>query len=385
VLWAHVSVGNTVAPETLELWLEHAKPYPLDLYLYLNNPDPAPALLAVCIKYAAGWEDIYFGIPLTTYPQLAAALVREDFVLPILRNAVFRIHHSVSDQVLEDIVAIRDAPALRTLVIGTHPHLEISAPWAQLASLELSHNMLLGVCLQILVQCAALEELSVNTSDEPDPSPIVAASADEPLVLPRLKILTCNLYSTQSLLPRVTLPALTQLTTRENNPEITDSVLSSFINRSGSPPLRRIHLCVTSFPSEALLRTLEALPDSVDDAEFTVKSEETLQPLFDNLLLERTFPSRFRVFPRLATLRLQTERFVTPAHYGGLLHLLQARSQISELVVLQRTYFAGVVDPSNEVIEGLRALGVSRGLRVKLTVVARARPRRWAEPRVLEI
>ncbi|KAJ7062321.1 hypothetical protein C8F01DRAFT_1137157 [Mycena amicta] len=384
MLWARVSVGNNVAPEILELWLEHAKPCLLDLHLYLNDPDLSLALLAVCIKYAERWQDIYFGIPLTTYPQLAAALVREDLVLPVLRNAVFRIHHSVSDQVVEDIVAIRDAPALHTLVIGTHPHLEISAPWPQLASLELSHNMLLGVCLQILVQCAALEELSVNTSDEPDPSPIVAASADEPLVLPRLKILTCNLYSTQSLLPRVTLPALTQLTTRESNPEIADSVLSSFFKRSGPPPLLKIHLYMTSFPGVALLRTLEAFPDSVNDAEFTVRSEEeTLQSLFDTLLLER---SRDRVLPGLATLRLQTEYLtITHADYDAMLHLLQARSQISQLVVLQRTNYAGGVAPSNEVIEGLRALGVSRGLRVKLTVMARARPRPWAESRVLEI
>ncbi|KAJ7062311.1 hypothetical protein C8F01DRAFT_1137133 [Mycena amicta] len=383
ILWAHVSVGNDLAPDILDLWLEHAKPYPLDLYLDLQNPSLAPALLAVCIKYAASWRVIHFGVPLIAYPQLAAALVQEDFVLPMLFDAAFHIHHIISDQVLEDIVAIRNAPALSNLVIGTHPLVQMSAPWAQLVRLQLT-RVLLGACLRILAQCAALEEFRVNISAAHDPSPIVAASADKPLVLPSVKILTCALNA-HSLLPHVTLPALTQLTTPENKPEITDSVLSSFIDRSGPPPLRRIHLCITSFPSEALLRTLEALPDSVDDAEFTIESEETLQPLFDTLLLERTFPSRFRVFPRLATLRLQTERFMTPAHYGGLLHLLQARSQISELVVLQRTYFAGVVDPSNEVIEGLRALGVSRGLRVKLTVVARARPRRWAEPRVLEI
>ncbi|KAJ7058476.1 hypothetical protein C8F01DRAFT_1232670 [Mycena amicta] len=384
-LWANVSVGNELPANVHDLWLGHAKLYPLDLYVHLNNPTLATRLVAVCLKYAANWRDVSLGIPLIAYEQLIAAIAQSDFVLPILRDAAFRIHHP-SNQGVDGVVTIRDAPALRKLAIVTLPYLQISAPWGQLTFLELRSRLLLGACLGILAQCTSLEELEVEMSLEPDPNPIVAASATKPLVLPRVKTLTCNLYNAQFLLPYVTLPFLTQLTTRDNTSERTVHVLPAFIARSGPPPLRKISISITAFPRDALLCTLEAIPDSVDDAEFTVKSQETFQLLFDILLLECPFPrGRFQVLPQLTTLRLQTQ-YIDHSVYFALLAMLQARSQITELVVLQRAYTSVGVDPSNEVIQGLRALRASRGLRVKLTMVERRPTRRlWTESRVVEI
>ncbi|KAF7290381.1 F-box domain-containing protein [Mycena chlorophos] len=377
-LWSQVAVRNELPPEILTAWLQHATPLPLDLYIFLNNPEPSSPLIDVCIAHAKYWRIVSCCVPSIEYLRLKDAFDHPELDLPLLSEVKFSFTHSSSaDRWSDEILAVRRAPALKKLEVLTPPQtLAVLVDWSQLTHLRHLTGVRIGTCLEILAQCLALEELALETycDEDLDKASIVSFYRDTPIILPHLRQLSCLLQNAQSPLLYLTLPALVDLTTRYNGVEATATILSAFFRRS-APPLRRIHLSVDDFPIDALLQTLDVLPSSVETAEFSLgRNENSLSQLLGALAIESSRGWGFRAIPALRKLFLHLQVGpIEPPQYEALLALLRVRSQVVHVEVHHRLRVVGpdwgIEKPSKAVVEAFRELGVSRGLQVKVRVL----------------
>nr|GAT57233.1 predicted protein [Mycena chlorophos] len=377
-LWSQVAVRNGLSPEILNMWLQHATPLPMDLYILLNNPELSSPLVDLCLAHAKYWRNVSFCIPSIEYLRLKDAFDHPELDLPLLSEVKFSFTHASSaDRWSDAILAIRRAPALKKVEVLTPPKtIPITVDWSQLTHLRHLTGVRIGTCLEILAQCLALEELVLETycDEDLDKASIVSLYRDTPIILPHLRQFSCLLQNAQSPLLYLTLPALVDLTTRYNGVEATTTILSAFFRRS-APPLRRIQLSVDGFPVDALLQTLDVLPSSVETAEFSLgRNENSLSQLLGALAIESSTGWGFRAIPALRKLCLHLQMGpIEPSQYEALLALLRVRPRVVHVEAHHRLRVVGpdwgISKPPKAVVDAFREMGVSRGLRVKVRVL----------------
>ncbi|KAJ7078328.1 hypothetical protein B0H15DRAFT_1025924 [Mycena belliarum] len=220
VLWRSLLFhGDSSSAELLELWLSRSGSMPLDYTLYCSEPSRAGALIEASILHSHRWQNISLGLPLTSYPAL------DGLPLPVLRAIRVQLHHVASNvnEVVRDPIIIPHAPLLRTAHISSLPLLKVYVPLWNLTTLQLSSDVELAKCVEILENCPELVHLDVHTTG--------SADVLSPLIIEHLESLAFNLGEAH-ILQHLTLPRLRRLTAAGQMVASHVSHLDSFVRRS---------------------------------------------------------------------------------------------------------------------------------------------------------
>ncbi|KAJ7185217.1 hypothetical protein C8R46DRAFT_1185029 [Mycena filopes] len=348
-IWRSLHFTDFSSVELFKLWLDRSGNAPLNLTLHSWQSAQAEPLIAASILHAHHWQDVNFGLPLSSYPTLDLA----NTSLPLLRSISLDIlHRSGDDEAVTSEVALVNAPLVREAHIQTLPHVKVDLLWFQITTLKL-YSMDLTECVSMLRGCPDLVNLTVVTTAE------TAASA--PLVLHSLETLEC----TPGILEHLTLPCLHRLGITQS---VQPPVLNNLIRRSACP-LRTLSLSCRDMPAETVIACLSAVPSSVTDLEVVA-----LAPA--QLLSALTPPD---LLPNLKTLRFRGAR-PSSADYQDLIDALHVRLQAAaprvplERFALHLNMYGALLHsrymPKTATLAQFRALAAA-GLQVKFTMAGR--------------
>ncbi|KAJ7185197.1 hypothetical protein C8R46DRAFT_1185014 [Mycena filopes] len=340
--------------ELFKLWLDRSGNAPLNLTVHGWRSPQAQSLVAASILHAHHWQDVKFGLPVSSFPTLDLA----NTSLPLLRSISLDILDQFGDNAVTgvSVVTLINAPLLREAHLHVLPKVKIDLLWSQITTLKLD-SMDLTECISLLRECCDLVELTVLTTGEAHPS--------GSLVLPILEHINCS----PDLLEHLTLPHLHRL-------EITDHVqphvLSNLSNRSACP-LRTLSLSCRAMPAETIIACLAAVPSSVADLEVTAIALPRLLPALNSSDL----------LPNLKTLRYWRYCGVRPstADYQDLIDALHVRLQAAaprvalERFALHLNMYGALLHPrympKTTTLAQFRALAAA-GLQVKFTMASRS-------------
>jgi hypothetical protein len=208
------------------LWLRRSRSRPLSLQIV--GPDVAE-ILATVVPHRARWEHLDFHLP----PSHLRTII--DGAMPLLRHLVLAPRtHAVTN-----ILAFREVPLLRTVVLNRSATLSVILPWVQLTSLTLLF-VYPRDCFPILQQTSNLIrcELEVFFDRDNDQS-------GPDITLPYLESLSidqCGVSLVTDFLEIFIVPALRSLKIPEYfiDPNPIES-LKVFISKSGCK-LEEVHI-----------------------------------------------------------------------------------------------------------------------------------------------
>ncbi|KAJ7626558.1 hypothetical protein DFH06DRAFT_1481033 [Mycena polygramma] len=348
--------------ELLRLWLSRSGTLPSTFSLHCWDPLRASTLIEAVMPHAHRWQDVQFGLPLSSFGDFNLKLRHTSF--PILRAISLDILQRTADDQITETVAIKDAPALCEVHVSTFPKIKILVSWSQMASLTLRDGVEFMECLSLLRACPALVNLTVHTCG-------FAASHTDVLALHSLQALDCNISDgADTLLQYLTPSRLERLAITDTGTVERASVLTAFLRRSFCQ-IRYLSLLLpnanTVLP-ENLALFFRAVPDSVSELHLAWRRGPLPENLFPALL-------PVDILPQLTALYLRGGPLFD-ADYQSLVEMLTLRTRYPPLlrsVVLDVTTFSGRSrrnTPSILTLFQLRALA-SAGLKIKFTATTR--------------
>ncbi|KAJ7183666.1 hypothetical protein C8R46DRAFT_518091, partial [Mycena filopes] len=335
--------------ELLTLWLDRSGNLPLDLTLQHWETGTAEPLVQASILHAHHWQDIKFVMPANAYSTLNL----ENASLPMLRSISLDLIQPSPE--LECVVRLVNAPSLREALFREFPPANVDLVWSQLTSLRLPNHTALAACISTLRGCPQLVKLSVSTVGD-------VPLHTNPVVLPSLESLECNLQETASLLEHLTSPHLHSLVfLRIVEPE-NAPILKAFIRRSACS-LRAVSISCFGLTHDTLTAYLRALPASVADLSLSVIGPA---PLITAL-------APMDILPELTILHLRGAH-PTAADYQHIMDMLHARLQPSPPRLALEAFtlhFNSLLIPrfmpTESTLAQLRAFAAA-GLKVKFTM-----------------
>ncbi|KAJ7866359.1 hypothetical protein B0H13DRAFT_2561499 [Mycena leptocephala] len=227
-----------------DIWLRRSRFCPLSLKI-VDWMDVA-AILAAVAPHRARWEHLVFHFP----PSHLHTII--DGAMPLLRHLDLALHtHSATD-----ILAFREVPLLRTVVLNRSAALSIILPWAQLTSLTLV-SVLPRDCDPILQQTSNLVRCELQLegmyglggNDQPRPD----------IALPYLELLALDGGPVKNFLKTFIVPALRRLKISEEflGPSPIDS-LTGFISKSDCNP-EEVHITGPHSPQQSYRKAFPSI------------------------------------------------------------------------------------------------------------------------------
>ncbi|KAJ7670319.1 hypothetical protein B0H17DRAFT_1086024 [Mycena rosella] len=357
--------GDLASVEILKLWLSRTGNSPLSYYLHSTTPSRAGALIDASILHSHQWQDISFGLPMSSFLELD--MRRRSFLLPILWTISFEIHQRGDEDAVETIT-IQNAPLLHEAHISTFPDIKFDIPSQNLTSLVLQHSVDVVECLALLRKCPKLAHLVVLTTGSASIQHI------SPLTLDHMESLSFNLGHT-SIMDYLTLPLLRRLTITTGAVKIQHPTsLLAFVHRSACD-LEFLSFSVTDSRSDTLRLWLRAVPDSVAAVELV--AWRLSHDWFGDCLAILQLPD---VLPGLKTLRLRGSKLSNRA-YDDLVSVLRARREVlpgralldSCTLNLEMYAFAERYTPKLSTLTQFRELAAA-GMNINLTITGTSNP-----------
>ncbi|KAJ6565370.1 hypothetical protein B0H10DRAFT_2113122 [Mycena sp. CBHHK59/15] len=361
-LWRSLVFGDESSVEILKLWLSRAGNLPLNYSLHCTNPSRAGALIETIILHSHQWQDVSFGIPLTSFPKLDMRYQS----LPMLRQISLDIHQRASDDAVPDTITIQNAPLLREVHISTLPDVKFDIPWHQLTTLTLCQSVDLMECISLLRECPGLVHLVVSTMGS------AATHTAAPLTLNLLESFTSNLEDV-SIMEHLTLPRLERLPVTGTVGFQHPTILKSFIRRSACA-LQFLSLSVSDIVSDTLNLCLRTAPASVVELELIWHERGSPTGALFNVL------QPMDVLPQLKKLRFRGGRLFDE-DYNNLVAMLHSRRDSSsgraalDSLAVNLKMYSGLHNrrymPKISTITQLRALAAD-GVKIKFTMSGRS-------------
>jgi hypothetical protein len=276
----------------------------------------------------------------------------------MLRRITFQIHHKDTGDVLPDAIVIADAPLLRAVHIAAS-NINFDLPWSQLTSLFLLSNINLEECIDLLLKCPALINLTVSIYDIQDSS----ARTRPHITLSALESVSVN-SGPSSVLHFLTLPRLRVLNLTDLDHNSPDA-LTSLIQRS-SCILQQLTLALSDIEASLFPALLLAVPHSVSRLDLWMGYNEHVDEVITALSAPNVLPALHMLYFRAS--RLHSTHFTA---FADMLHTL--RSAHPSLNSFEAQLHVRVAwKPSTALLAALQALA-NAGLNIRIEVVSRVR------------
>ncbi|KAJ7817821.1 hypothetical protein B0H13DRAFT_2456665 [Mycena leptocephala] len=214
--------------QIFDLWLKRSRFCPLSLRIVAETG--VAKIFAVVVPHRARWEHLELGglspshLPIIEGP------------MPLLRH----LSLGLSEYPATNVLAFRDAPLLRTVVLSPDAASSVILPWAQLTSLTLC-SFYPRECVPVLQKTLNLVHCELEVcfdSDNDEPGPDITLPYLESLVIDNLDLDE----PVTNLLGIFIVPALRRLKVTEDSiePNPIES-LTGFISKSGCK-LEKLHI-----------------------------------------------------------------------------------------------------------------------------------------------